>query len=170
MKQVDELHQLFQAGVEANPTKITVSSMPVLNEHFLPGVITNFSENHQKARFQVAVQKSPEVISSREAHRFDTGLAKREEETGLIKCRRLDIDCVCALPSGDPLLRKSIIEPTDLAARLCASFRPEHHITKAVKIAFDSAGASFDPKIRMQNGAAQYEIIGQVLRLASSAR
>ena len=133
--------------------------MPVLNEHFLPGVIANFSKNHQKAGFQVAVQKSPEVISSREAQRFDIGLAKREEEAGLIKFRRLDVDCVCALPSGNPQLRKSLIEPTDLAGRSCASFRSKHHITKALKIAFDVAGVSFDPKFRMNKGAPQYEII-----------
>ena len=159
LDQVDELHQLLQAGVEASPTKITVSSMPVLSEHFLPGVIAKFSKNHPKAGFQVAVQKSPEVISSIEAQRFDIGLAERGEDTDLIKCRRFDVDCVCALPSGDPLLRKSVIEPHDLAGRSCASFLPEHHITKALKMAFDSAGVRFDPKFQMQNGAAQYEII-----------
>jgi DNA-binding transcriptional LysR family regulator len=160
LEQVDELHQLLQAGVDASPTKITVSSMPVLSEHFLPGVIANFSKNHPKAEFQVAVQKSPEVISSIEAQRFDIGLAERGQDTELINCRRFNVDCVCALPSGDPLLKKSVIEPNDLAGRSCASFLPEHHITKALKIAFDSAGVPFDPKFQMQNGAAQYEIIG----------
>ena len=31
LEQVDELHQLLQAGIEAIPTKITVSSMRVLS-------------------------------------------------------------------------------------------------------------------------------------------
>ena len=53
-----------------------------------------------------------------------------------------------------------MIEPTDLAGRPCASFLPEHHIAKAFKAAFDKAGVDFDPKFQMQNGAAQYEIIG----------
>jgi DNA-binding transcriptional LysR family regulator len=159
LEQVDELHLLLQAGGEASPTKITISSMPVLSEHFLPGIIANFSKNHPKAGFQVAVQKSPEVISSIEAQRFDIGLAERGQDSELIECRRFDVDCVCALPSGDPLLRKSVIEPNDLAGRSCASFLPEHHITKALKMAFDSAGVSFDPKFQMQNGSAQYEII-----------
>ena len=112
-----------------------------------------------KTGFQVAVQKSPEVISGIEAQRFDIGLAERGKDTELIKCRRFDVECVCALPSGDPLLRKSVIEPTDLAGRSCASFLPEHHITKALKIAFDGAGVPFDPKFQVQSGAAQYEII-----------
>jgi DNA-binding transcriptional LysR family regulator len=58
------------------------------------------------------------------------------------------------------LLRTAVVEPNDLAGRSCASFLPEHHITKALKIAFDSAGVPFDPKFQMQNGATEYEIIG----------
>ena len=134
--------------------------MPVLSEHFLSRVIANFSKNHPKAEFQVAVQKSPEVISSVEVQRFDIGLAERGQDSKLFKCRQFDVDCVCALPPGDPLLRKSVIEPNDLAGRSCVSFLPEHHITKALKIAFYSASVPFDPKFQIQTGAAQYEIIG----------
>jgi len=160
LEQVDDLNQLLKSGGEATPTKINVSSMPVFGDHFLPSIIADFSKKHPKANFQVAVQGSPEVISSMETQRFDVGLAERGKENDLIHCRRFDVDCVCALPKGDPLLAKSVIEPTDLAGRPCASFLPEHHIAKAFKAAFDKAGVDFDPKFQMQNGAAQYEIIG----------
>jgi DNA-binding transcriptional LysR family regulator len=160
LDQVDDLKQLLKSGGEASPTKINVSSMPVFGDHFLPGIIAEFSKKHPKANFQVAVQGSPEVISSMETQRFDVGLAERSKENDLIHCRRFDVDCVCALPKGDPLLAKSVIEPADLASRPCASFLPEHHIAKALRAAFDKAGVDFDPKFQMQNGAAQYEIIG----------
>ena len=160
LEQVDDLKQLLKSGGEATPTKINVSSMPVFGDHFLPRIIAKFSKKHPKANFQVAVQGSTEVISSMETQRFDVGLAERGKENDLIHCRRFDVDCVCALPKGDPLLAKSVIEPTDLAGRSCASFLPEHHIAKALKAAFDKAGVDFDPKFQMQNGAAQYEIIG----------
>ena len=160
LDQVDDLKQLLKSGGEASPTKINVSSMPVFGDHFLPGIIAEFSKKHPKANFQVAVQGSPEVISSMETQRFDVGLAERGKENDLIHCRRFDVDCVCALPKGDPLLAKSVIEPADLAGRPCASFLPDHHIAKALKAAFDKAGVDFDPKFQMQNGAAQYEIIG----------
>ena len=99
--------------------------MPVLHKHFLSGVIADFATNHPKAGFQVAVEKSPEIISRIEAQRFDIGLAERGEDTELIKWRQFDVDCVCALPLGDPLSRKSVIEPNDLARRPCASILPE---------------------------------------------
>ncbi|MDC3293620.1 LysR family transcriptional regulator [Alphaproteobacteria bacterium] len=160
LDQVDDLKQLLKSGGEVTPTKINVSSMPVFGDHFLPGIIAEFSKKHPKANFQVAVQGSPEVISSMETQRFDVGLAERSKENDLIHCRRFDVDCVCALPKGDPLLAKSVIEPADLASRPCASFLPDHHIAKALRAAFDKAGVDFDPKFQMQNGAAQYEIIG----------
>ena len=160
LEQVDDLKQLLKSGGEVTPTKINVSSMPVFGDHFLPPIIAKFSKTHPKANFQVAIQGSPEVISSMETQRFDVGLAERGKESDLIHCQSYDVDCVCALPKGDPLLTKSVIEPTDLAGRPCASFLPEHHIAKALKAAFDKAGVDFDPKFQMQNGAAQYEIIG----------
>ena len=160
LDQVDDLKQLLKSGGEATPTKINVSSMPVFGDHFLPGIIVEFSKRHPKTNFQVAVQGSPEVISSMETQRFDVGLAERGKENDLIHCRRFDVDCVCALQKGDPLLAKSVIEPADLAGRPCASFLPDNHIAKALKAAFDKAGVDFDPKFQMQNGAAQYEIIG----------
>ena len=160
LEQVDDLKQLLKSGGEATPTKINISSMPVFGDHFLPAIIAEFSKKHPKANFQVAVQGSPEVISSMETQRFDVGLAERGKESDLIHCRRFNVDCVCALPNGDPLLAKSVIEPADLAGRPCASFLPEHHIAEALKAAFDNAGVAFDPKFQMQNGAAQYEIIG----------
>ncbi|MDA7561124.1 LysR substrate-binding domain-containing protein [Alphaproteobacteria bacterium] len=158
--QVDGLKQLLKSGGEATSTKINISSMPVFGDHFLPGIIAKFSKKHPKANFQVAVQGSPEVTSSMETQRFDVGLAERGKENDLIHCRRFDVGCVCALPKGDLLLAKSVIEPVDLAGRPCASFLPNHHIAKALKAAFDNAGVDFDPKFQMQNGAAQYEIIG----------
>ena len=136
LEQVDDLNQLLKSGGEATPTKINVSSMPVFGDHFLPSIIADFSKKHPKANFQVAVQGSPEVISSMETQRFDVGLAERGKENDLIHCRRFDVDCVCALPKGDPLLAKSVIEPTDLAGRPCASFLPEHHIAKALQGSF----------------------------------
>jgi DNA-binding transcriptional LysR family regulator len=160
LEQVDDLKRLLKSGNEAIPRKINISSMPVFGDHFLPGIIAEFSKDYPQAGFQVAVQGSPEVIASMEAQRFDVGLAERGEDSDLIHCRHFDVDCVCALPNGDPLLAKSVIEPADLAGRPCASFLPEHHIAKALKATFDNAGAAFDPKFQMQNGAAQYEIIG----------
>ena len=160
LDQVDDLKQLLKSGGEASPTKINVSSMPVFGDHFLPGIIVEFSKRHPKTNFQVAVQGSPEVISSMETQRFAVGLAERGKENDLIHCRHFDVDCVCALQKGDPLLAKSVIEPADLAGRPCASFLPDNHIAKALKAAFDKAGVDFDPKFQMQNGAAQYEIIG----------
>ena len=113
--------------------------MSVFGDHFLPRIIAEFSKKHPKANFQVAVQGSPEVISSMKKQRFDVGIAERGKESDLIHCQGFDIDCVCALPKGDPLLAKSMVEPADLAGLPCASFLPEHHIAQALKGAFARA-------------------------------
>ena len=47
--------------------------MPVFSDHFSPRIIANFSKNHLKTNFQIAVQGSPEVISSMKTERFDIG-------------------------------------------------------------------------------------------------
>ena len=106
LEQVDDLKKLLKSGGEATPTKINVSSMPVFGDHFLLRIIAEFSKKHPKANFQVAVQGSPEVISSMETQRFDVVISERGKESDLIHCQGFDIDCVCALPKGGPAFGK----------------------------------------------------------------
>ena len=73
LEQVDNLKQLLESGGEATPTKINIRSMPVFGDHLSPRIIANFSKNHLKTNFQIAVQGSPEVISSMKTKRFDIG-------------------------------------------------------------------------------------------------
>ena len=158
--QVEHLEQMMRTGGAASAGKITVISMPVLSEHFLPSVIASFTTDHSQAGFHLAVEGSPDVLAAMEAQRFDVGLAERGQTNDLVNCRQFEVPCVCALPGDDPLLAKRFIEPADLAGRTCASFLPDHHIARAMRVAFEEASVPLNPKFEMQNGAAQYEIIG----------
>ena len=158
--QVEHLEQMMRTGGAATAAKIAVISMPVLSEHFLPGVIATFTTNHPQAGFHLAVERSADVLAAMEAQRFDVGLAERGQTNNLVNCRQFEVPCVCALPGDDPLLAKRFITPADLAGRACVSSLPNHHIARAVRVAFDEAGVPLNPKFEMQNGAAQIEIIG----------
>jgi len=158
--QVEHLEQMMRTGGAATAAKIAVISMPVLSEHFLPGVIAAFTTNHPQAGFHLAVERSADVLAAMEAQRFDVGLAERGQTNNLVNCRQFEVPCVCALPGDDPLLAKRFITPADLAGRACVSSLPNHHIARAVRVAFDEAGVPLNPKFEMQNGAAQIEIIG----------
>ena len=158
--QVEHLEQMMRTGGAATAAKIAVISMPVLSEHFLPGVIAAFTTNHPQAGFHLAVERSADVLAAMEAQRFDVGLAERGQTNNLVNCRQFEVPCVCALPGDDPLLAKRFITPADLAGRACVSSLPNHHIARAVRVAFEEAGVPLNPKFEMQNGAAQYEIIG----------
>ena len=158
--QVEHLEQMMRTGGAATAAKIAVISMPVLSEHFLPGVIATFTTNHPQAGFHLAVERSADVLAAMEAQRFDVGLAERGQTNNLVNCRQFEVPCVCALPGDDPLLAKRFITPADLAGRACVSSLPNHHIARAVRVAFDDAGVQLNPKFEMQNGAAQIEIIG----------
>lgn len=160
ISQVEDLAQMMQSGGEVSAAKINVSSMPVLSEHFLPGVIASFAKMHPGAGFHMAVQGSPDVLASLDAQRFDVGLAERGQPNNLVACRQFEVACVCALPKDDPVAAKSVISPSDLAGRACASFLPDHHITRGLATAFEGAGIELNVKFELQNGAAQYEIIG----------
>ena len=160
ISQVEHLEQMMRTGGAATAAKIAVISMPVLSEHFLPGVIAAFTAVQPQAGFHLAVEGSPDVLAAMEAQRFDVGLAERGQTNALVNCRQFEVPCVCAFPGDDPLLAKRFITPADLAGRTCASFLPNHHIARALHMAFDEAGVPLNPKFEMQNGAAQYEIIG----------
>ena len=137
----------MRTGGAATAAKIAVISMPVLSEHFLPGVIAAFTTNHPQAGFHLAVERSADVLAAMEAQRFDVGLAERGQTNNLVNCRQFEVPCVCALPRDDPLLAKRFITPADLAGRACVSSLPNHHIARAVRVAFDEAGVPLNPKL-----------------------
>ena len=86
--QIGDLKQLLKSGGEATPTKINIRPMPVFGDHFSSRIIAKFSKNHPKTNFQIAVQGSPEVISSMKTKRFDIGLDEAQGHIGDAPIRR----------------------------------------------------------------------------------
>ena len=82
---------------------------------------------------------------------FDIGIAELQSKRALVNQKEYHYECICVLFSDDPLSKKKIITPKDLSKKKCASFQPNHFITKNLVSIFEKNKATFNPHYQFQN-------------------
>ena len=106
------------SGAEAGA--IRVASMPVLAEFFMPRLMAGFARDHDEAAFSLISQSSELIYERIASQRYDVGLAELRPASELISAIPIETNCLCALPSSDPLAKKKVVTPDDLDGRPCA--------------------------------------------------
>ncbi len=147
------------SGVDAS--QLRIACMPIIAEFFLPRLIARFSETHPKASFFLVSPSSILVYERIASQQFDVGLAERGQGSDLVNEEPIEGDCLCALPAGDPLAAKPFITPNDLKGRACATFLPDHYITRRLREIFADAGEPLEVRFELQNAAAQYPLVSE---------
>jgi DNA-binding transcriptional LysR family regulator len=149
------------SGAEAG--SIRVASMPVLSEFFMPRLIARFARSHKTAAFSLISQSSELIYERIASQQYDVGLAEYRPSSELINSTLIKVNCVCAVPSTDPLAALPKVTPADLDGRPCATFLPEHFVAKRLREIFEAAGAHFNPRFQVQNAAAQHILVAENL-------
>ena len=152
------------SGAEAGA--IRLASMPVLSEFFVPRLIAGFARAHETSSFSLISQSSELIYERIASQQYDVGLAEYRPSSDLIDSILIEANCLCALPAGDPLIKKDVVTPADLDGRPCASFLPEHFIARRMRELFNDAGKSFNPRFEVQNAAAQSILVAENLSYA----
>jgi len=168
LEQINSLERSMQHG-GSRLFEIRIASMPVLSEFFMPHQIARFSQQHPGVRFYMRAQPSERVLESLASQRFDLGFAERPPASELYEVLNFTSETVIALPAGHPLASAPVLTPDMLDGRPFASFLPDHHLTVALRRAFEQAGKELNVPFALQNGAAQYALVesGQALGFMS---
>ena len=98
--------------------QLSVIALPAFSHAILPGACRRFSEQHAGVSVSVATQESPVLEEWLTAQRYDLGLTERDvAPAGTVLMPLLEVDEVCVLPDGHPLLVQDAIDLPDLADR-----------------------------------------------------
>lgn len=163
LERVSVLEHAMRAGSGLASDQLQIACMPAIAEFFMPQVIARFAQTHPHTRFSLQAPSSAMVYDRISAQQFDVGLAESRPGAELVNEELFEVACVCALPAGDPLGKKSFVTPRDLHERPCATFLPEHFIARQLHESFAAAGAGLNVQYELQNGAAQYPLIAEGL-------
>ncbi|WP_028534375.1 LysR family transcriptional regulator [Paludibacterium yongneupense] len=95
---------------------VSVIALPAFSHSLLPGACRRFAAACPGAGISIETQESPFLEEWLTAQRFDLGLTEQgAAPAGTRLTRLLEIDEVCVLPDGHPLLARRVIELADFA-------------------------------------------------------
>jgi len=136
---------------ETSSELIKISSIPLLAEILIPNTISKFKEKSPNSNFFVSSRQSSTVYQEISTQTFDIGIAELQNKKALVNQKEYHYECICVLFSGDPLSKKKMITPKDLSKKKCASFQPNHFITKNLINIFEKNKVIFNPHYQFQN-------------------
>lgn len=134
--------------------ELRIISMPGPSVILLPQLIGRFVATRKEVQVSMMTQSSLQVQRLVAAQQFDLGLADLgyhdAVESSLIAHDMVDLNCVCAIPAGDPLAEKAEITPLDLADRKIASLLETHPVHMQLREVFQEAGLTYAPQYEAQ--------------------
>jgi DNA-binding transcriptional LysR family regulator len=151
LQQMDILDQVLIKKKETGSELIKISSIPLLAEILIPNTISKFKKKSPNSNFFVSSRQSSTVYQEISTQTFDIGIAELQNKKALVNQSEYHYLFICVLFSGDPLSKKKIITPRDLSKKKCASFQPNHFITKNLINIFEKNKAIFNPHYQFQN-------------------
>lgn len=134
--------------------QLRVVSMPGPSVILMPQLIARFARTRPGLDVSLLTRSSAQVLHLIATQQFDLGLADWTEDQTLdstiLNRTAVTLNCVCALPAGDPLTRKARISPTDLQDRAMAALFPNHVTYRQTADAFATANLPFRPRFETQ--------------------
>lgn len=127
-------------------SELSAIALPVFTHSLLPGVCKRLLTSHPAASISITSQESPFLEAWLSAQRYDIGLTEHDvAPAGTHLTPLLDVDEVCVLPDGHPLLTKDVIELADFDGHAFVSFPA----TDPYRVQIDSAFAAMGVERRM---------------------
>ncbi len=163
LKQVNSLNQTMQSVGTLETGQLRISCLPVFADRLMPELLANFVKDRDHVTVSLISERSNEVYSRLASQQFEIGLAEVAPQSPLVDTYEIEMDCVCAVPSANPLARKSVITPADLDGQAMTSFVPQHFVRQQVASVFEQAGCDFNVRFEIQNAASQYVFIEEGL-------
>lgn len=151
----------------AESAELRVLCLPALSHALLPGACSLFLKQHEGAALSITPQESPLLEEWMSAQRFDLGLTEQAQPTaGTTLVPLLALDEVCVLPAGDPLLKKTVLKPTDFEGRDFISLSADDPYRAQLDALFDANGVARRQRIETHSAVAVCAMVQQGLGIA----
>ncbi len=137
MERVETRAQDIRAGVVGG---ISIASNGAAAINLLPWVIAEFQKTHPGVQIDLKVRSSRQIAAWVWGRQIDIGLIDAPVPVPGLEAEVLKLPCVCILPEADPLARRSVIGPKDLANRSVIAITGDHAIDRQIDQLLSNAG------------------------------
>ncbi|WP_179402165.1 LysR family transcriptional regulator [Burkholderia guangdongensis] len=147
--------------------QLSVIALPAFTHAILPGACRRFHAAHAGVSVSVAAQESPVLEEWLTAQRYDVGLTEHDvAPAGTVLAPLLEVDEVCVLPDGHPLLAKAALDLDDLVAHPFVSLSLNDPYRILIDDAFAQLGAAPRSVIETPSAVSVCAFVRQGLGLA----
>lgn len=130
--------------------KLRIACHPAASSVFLPRLLTEFLRDKDDLEVALIMRSSDVIEDLIASQQYDIGFAESPEPRESIDQTDYDLECVCILPSHDPLASAKVITPDDLDGRPMAVLFDGHPTAIQTEAAFLSSGRSFNKRLELR--------------------
>lgn len=121
--------------------QLSVITLPAFSHSILPDAFLRFHGRHPGVSLSIETQESPLLEEWLTAQRYDLGLTEHDSAPPGTRLELLaQVDEVCVLPDGHPLLARAAVELADFAGQAFVSLSASDPYRVQIDEAFTQAG------------------------------
>lgn len=121
--------------------QLSVITLPAFSHSILPDAFLRFHGRHPGVSLSIETQESPLLEEWLTAQRYDLGLTEHDAAPAGTRLELLaQVDEVCVLPDGHPLLARAAVELADFAGQAFVSLSASDPYRVQIDEAFAQAG------------------------------
>lgn len=150
LDRIDRTERTIERIRHLEDGKLRVASHPAASSVFLPRMLTDFLKDKSNLEVALTMRSSDVVEDLIASQQYDIGFSETPRQRASIEQSDFDLECVCMLPSDNPLAQKFIITPHDLDDRHMAVLFEEHTTAKQTKAAFETENCRLNKRIELR--------------------
>jgi len=129
---------------------LKVACHPAASSVFLPKLMTRFLQDRDDLQASLIMRSSNVIEDLIASQQFDVGFSETPAPRASIQQINFDLECVCVLPTDDPLATAALVTPKDLDGRPMAVLFDEHSTAVQTEDAFRAAGCHFNKRLELR--------------------
>jgi len=146
---------------------LRVLTLPALAHALLPAASADWLASHPQAQLTLTPQESPLLEEWMAAQRFDLGLSEVSATVPGTRSETLvELDEVCVLPAGHPLLARAVLTPQDFEGERFVSLSAEDPYRRQFDAIFAAAGVRRRLQVETHSAIAVCALVQQGLGIA----
>ena len=123
--------------------RLNIACMPTAANMLTPQLLGDFLQGRPDVDASLMMRASSVVSEWIASQQYDIGLAETPVPSPALHSRDFHLECVCAIPKGDPLADLEHIDARDLSGKPMAALQQGHPNLIATEQAFASQRAEF---------------------------
>lgn len=130
--------------------KLKIACHPAASSVFLPRLLTGFLQNKGDLEVSLIMRSSDVIEDLIASQQFDIGFSETPTPRTSIQQTDYELECLCILPSDDPLAKSTTITPQMLDGRPMAVLFDGHRTAVQTEAAFRESGCHFNKRLELR--------------------